>query len=119
MSEYPNVQSQQAPVPAQPSAAVYPQAVYDVVVRRPKGLSITSMVLGLVSIAAGFTFVIPVISLILGILGLRKEPAGRAMALTGVIISSLILLVWVVIIGAGILLGIGVFGAAASSSTGY
>lgn len=80
----------------------------------PKGLSITSMVLGLVSIALGFTFVVPVVGLILGIVGLQREPAGKGMALTGVILSGLILLVWVVIIGFFLLLSIGILGTAAT-----
>lgn len=72
----------------------------------PRGLSISSMVLGLVSIVFGFTFVVPLVSLILGIVGLRREPAGRGMALTGVIISGLILLGWVAIIGLFVALGL-------------
>jgi hypothetical protein len=87
--------------PPQPAPAYYAPA-YAVPVYAappaPKGMSIASMVLGLVSIAFGFTFVLPVVGLVLGIIGLRREPTGRGMALTGVIVSSLILLVWVIII---------------------
>ena len=80
----------------------------------PRGMSVASMVLGLVSIAFGFTFILPVVSLILGIVGIRREPAGRGMAITGVILSGLILAVWVLIIGAILVGGLLVAGSAAS-----
>ncbi|AAT89962.1 hypothetical protein ATY41_03255 [Leifsonia xyli subsp. xyli] len=80
----------------------------------PRGLSITSMVLSLVSIVFGFPGILPLISLILGIVGLRKEPAGREMALTGVILSSLILLVWVMIVAFVIVAAIAAAGIAAT-----
>lgn len=83
----------------------------------PKGMSIASMVLALVSIVFGFTFLLPITALILGIIGLRKEPAGRGMALTGVIISSLILLVWALIVILFLVVGLSVFGVAVSSQT--
>ncbi|WP_374008238.1 DUF4190 domain-containing protein [Leifsonia sp. LS-T14] len=84
----------------------------------PKGLSVASMVLGLISIAFGFTFVLPLIGLILGMIGLRREPAGRGMAITGVVLSGLILLAWVIIIGAIVIGGLLAAGAA-TSNPGY
>ncbi|WP_158861797.1 hypothetical protein [Leifsonia sp. AG29] len=84
--------------------------------REPKGLSITSMVLGLVSIAAGFTFVVPVVGLVLGVLGLRKEPAGRGMALTGAILCSVILSVWALLILGIMLISLLFLGGAAIST---
>lgn len=80
----------------------------------PRGLSITSMVLALVSIVFGFTFLLPLLSLILGFIGLKKEPAGRGMAITGVVISGLILLVWAAVFAVVIVIGIV---AAASAGT--
>ncbi|GIT80705.1 hypothetical protein LLS1_23740 [Leifsonia sp. LS1] len=104
--------------PAQPVhpayVAAYGVAVYPVAPPEPKGLSIASMVLGLVSLVAGFTFVVPLIGLILGIVGVRREPAGRGMAVTGIVISSLILLVWVVIIGMILFAGLLAAGGAAT-----
>ena len=82
----------------------------------PKGLSIASMVLALVSILFGFTFLVPIAALILGIAGLRKEPAGRGMAVAGVIISSLILLVWALILILFLVVGLSVFGVAVSQT---
>ncbi len=93
---YPENPQPGPPYPTAPNGG-YGQPVYPMpylAPPEPKGLSIASMVLALVSILAGFTFLVPITALILGIMGLRKEPAGRGMALTGVIVSSLILLVW-------------------------
>jgi len=62
----------------------------------PRGLSIASLVLGVVSLFFGFTFAVPVIGVILGWIGLRREPAGRGFALAGVWINGLILAFWIV-----------------------
>ncbi|MBF4566064.1 DUF4190 domain-containing protein [Plantibacter sp. VKM Ac-2876] len=107
---------QQQPYPQQygmqPYAPVYP-APYPYPASPPKGLSISSMVIGLVSLFFGFTFVLPVVGFVLGLMGLRREPAGRAMAITGVVLNGLFLLVWaalvlvwVFVIG-GLLAGVG------------
>lgn len=73
----------------------------------PKGLSITSMVLGLVSIVAGFTFLVPVVGLVLGIIGLRREPAGRGMAITGLVLNGLFVVGWALLIVFVFVLGAG------------
>ena len=57
----------------------------------PRGLSIASLVIGLVSIVLGYTFVLPIVGLILGVLGLKREPAGRGMAIAGIVINAIIL----------------------------
>lgn len=81
-----------APVPA----PVYMQPTYLVVAPPPRGMSVASMVLGLVSIVFGFTFVCPVVGLILGIIGIKREPAGRGMAIAGIIINAVILAGWAI-----------------------
>ncbi|WP_423920418.1 DUF4190 domain-containing protein [Frigoribacterium sp. 2-23] len=81
----------------------------------PRGLSIASMVLGLVSVFAGFTFVVPIIGFILGIVGLRKEPAGRGMAVTGLILNGLFVLGWAILVI--FVLGIGFLGIASVSTS--
>ncbi|MGO4679712.1 DUF4190 domain-containing protein [Microbacterium sp. 2MCAF23] len=106
---YPMVQH---PANGQP---YYPMPAY-LAAPEPKGLSIASMVLALVSIVFGFTFLVPIAALILGIAGLRKEPAGRGMAVAGVIISSLILLVWALILILFLAVGLSVFGVAVSQT---
>lgn len=64
----------------------------------PRGMSITSLVLGLVSIFSGFTFIVPIVGLVFGFLGLKREPAGRGMALAGVILNAVMLVGWIVVL---------------------
>ncbi|MDN5813663.1 MAG: DUF4190 domain-containing protein [Arthrobacter sp.] len=82
----------------------------------PRGMSIASMVLGIVSIFAGFTFVVPIVGLVLGIIGLQREPAGKGMAIAGLILNGLMLLGWLLLIAAIIFLG-GIFATMDYSST--
>jgi hypothetical protein len=79
----------------------------------PKGLSITSMVLGLVSIVLGFTFLVPVVGFVLGIVGIRREPAGRGMAITGLVLNGLFVIGWALVIVLVFVIGLG----AATTST--
>lgn len=95
--------------------AYYPMPTY-LAAPEPKGMSIASMVLALVSILFGFTFLVPIAALILGIAGLRKEPAGRGMAVAGVIISSLLLVVWALIVVVILVVGLSVFSVAVSQT---
>ena len=76
----------------------------------PQGLSVASMVLGLVSIFFGWTFLVPLLGLILGLIGLKKEPAGKGMSVTGVILNGLMITGWVLLVM--LLLGVGMFGTA-------
>ncbi|WP_395243545.1 hypothetical protein ACGGZK_15635 [Agromyces sp. MMS24-K17] len=55
------------------------------------GFSISSLVLGVVSIVAGFTFFLPAAGLVLGILALRREPSSRTMAIWGVVLNAVML----------------------------
>ncbi|MGX5695150.1 DUF4190 domain-containing protein [Agromyces soli] len=72
------------------------------------GFSIASLVLGLVSIFAGFTFLLPIGGLVLGIVGLQREPASRTMAIWGIVLNSVML--------AGVVLGgLGVFALGAAA----
>jgi hypothetical protein len=99
------------PMPMQPVG--YP--VYLVQPSPPRGMSIASMVLGLVSILFGFTFFLPLTGLILGIIGARREPTGRGMAVTGIVLNSLILAGWVIVVLFIILVGVIGTGAALTS----
>lgn len=60
-------------------------------VSETNGFSIASLVLGLVSIVAGFTFLLPLGGLVLGIVGLQREPASRTMAIWGIVLNSVML----------------------------
>ncbi len=105
MSQPPS-QSPSSPPPFPEGSAYPPQqppyspasAPWVVVPSQPKGFSVASMVLGLCSIFLGWTFIAPCIGLILGIVGLRREPAGKGMAVTGVILNGIMLLGWVVLV---------------------
>ncbi|WP_234407352.1 DUF4190 domain-containing protein [Microterricola viridarii] len=84
------------PTAAQPTAPQPPAAS----ATPTQWLSISSLVLGIGSIFAGWTFVMPVAGLVLGILALRREPASRTMAIWGVAVNGVVLL-------GGLLAGLG------------
>jgi len=91
--------------PAQPSGTPPTQGyVVGYQPAPPRGLSVASMVLGIVSIFFGFTFIVPLTGLILGFVGFRKEPAGHGMAIAGIILNGLVL-VGAIAIGLFLLLG--------------
>jgi hypothetical protein len=56
-----------------------------------RGFSIASLVLGLASIVAGFTFFVPVVGLVLGVMALKREPASRTMAIWGIVLNAIML----------------------------
>ena len=76
--------------PSIPAPTVSPVTV-------PRGLSVASFVLGMISLAFGFVFVVPVIGAVLGFMGLRTEPAGRGFALAGIWINLLITGFWLLV----------------------
>lgn len=83
----------------------------------PRGLSLTSMILGLVSLVlgAGFFIVPQIAGIILGHLGLGKEnPQGRAFAVTGLITNYLALVIF-----GGLYLLLIIIGSAGSSYSSY
>ncbi|TWX40551.1 DUF4190 domain-containing protein [Frigoribacterium sp. ACAM 257] len=66
-------------------------------------LSVTSLVLGIASVALSFTFVVPIVGVVLGVLGRRREPEGRTMALIGIVASAVMLLGSVAFVVVGLL----------------
>ena len=54
-------------------------------------LSIISLVLGITSIVTGQVILVPAAALVLGILGLKREPAGRTMAVWGLVTGGVML----------------------------
>lgn len=85
---------------------VYRAPVYPNAQQPQRGLAITAMVLGITSaIFAWALVVVPIIGLVFGFIALRREPAGRAMAITGLITSGLGLL-WVLLFYVLPLLGV-------------
>ena len=68
------------------------------------------MVVGIVSFFFGLTLVVPIVGLVLGFMGLKREPAGRTFALAGVwingvmlVLGAITLMLIVLVIGAGFL----------------
>ena len=81
-----------------PAGYAAPGAGYGYQAPPAKTLSLISMVLGIISIATlGSTFFTQIAAVVLGHIALNKEPAGRGMALAGLIMGY-------VTIGLGILL---------------
>jgi hypothetical protein len=79
-----------APVPVAPVAPVG-APVGAPLAEESRGFGISSLVLGLVSILAGFTLVVPAGGLVLGILALKREPASRTMAIWGIVLNGVML----------------------------
>jgi hypothetical protein len=78
-----------APFGSPPAAPAYGAPGYGP--PSPTGLSITSFVLGLVSIFFGFLFFVPLVGLVLGILAVKKEPKARGFAIAGIWINAIML----------------------------
>lgn len=54
------------------------------------GRSVASMILGILSIIGGFALVLPpIVGVILGHMGLKREPNGRGMAIAGLVMNYL------------------------------
>lgn len=98
-----------------PAAYLMPAVPVQFVQVQPKGFSITAMVLALVSIFFGFTFFLPIAALIFGIIGAKKEPAGRGMAIFGIVVGGIAALFWIALGG----LIFAFFGALFAGSASY
>ncbi len=81
----------------------------------PRGLSIASMVIGIASILFGWMLLAPVAGVVLGILGLRREPEGRPFAIAGIVLGGLALVGWLLVVLAFIGVIVGFLGLAASA----
>ena len=65
----------------------------------PRGRSVASLVLGIVSVVLWWIgalvpllpAVVPIVGLVLGILGVHREPAGRGFAVAGIWINGIVL----------------------------
>lgn len=76
----------------------YPQP-YSYAQPEPKGLSIASMVCGIAALVGFGFFLLPQIAaVVLGHLGLAREPAGRGFAIAGLVMGYVGLLIAVVVI---------------------
>jgi hypothetical protein len=59
-------------------------------------LSIISLVIGLASIVFGQTFFLPIAGIVLGFLGYRSEPQGRAFSVWGIVIGFVAIFGWII-----------------------
>lgn len=75
---------------AQPNP--YRQPSYYGVTAEPKGLSITSMVCGISSVILGWFLIPQLAAIITGHLALSREPSGKGMSITGLVLGYLCLL---------------------------
>lgn len=76
---------------------VYQAPAYGYLPHPARGLSITALVLGICSFVFAWTLVVvPIIGIVFGFIALRREPAGKAMAVAGLITSAIGLL-WVLL----------------------
>ena len=77
----------------------------------PKALSIASMVCGIASVILGWFLLPQVAAIVTGHLALRREPSGKGMSITGLVLGYLCLLgygaFWVFVIVAAAMYGTG------------
>ncbi|WP_144753631.1 hypothetical protein [Curtobacterium pusillum] len=62
------------------------------------GLGTASLVLGICSLLAGWTFVAPVIGLCLGVASRSREPLSRGRAGWGIFLNLVALAVWILVL---------------------
>ncbi|MFF1830009.1 DUF4190 domain-containing protein [Paenarthrobacter sp. NPDC058040] len=85
----------------------YGQPAYYAMPSQPKGLSIASMICGIATLVGFGFFILPQIAaVVLGHLGLKREPAGKGMAIAGLVMGyigvalALIWIIFIVVVGA-------------------
>lgn len=61
------------------------------------GLGTASLVLGICSLLAGWTFFAPIVGLCLGIASRRREPLARGRSGWGILLNLVALAIWIVL----------------------
>ncbi|MFJ3384842.1 MULTISPECIES: hypothetical protein [unclassified Curtobacterium] len=69
------------------------------------GLGTASLVLGVCSLLAGWTFFAPIVGLCLGIASRSREPLARGRAGWGILLNVIALAVWIVLVALFVGLG--------------
>jgi hypothetical protein len=100
----------QAAGPYGQAASPYGQPGYYGVPAEPKTLSIASMVCGIASVIMGFLLLPQVAAIVTGHMALKREPSGKGMSITGLVLGYLCLL------GYGALWLLAIIGLAIASS---
>lgn len=80
------------------------------------GLGTASLVLGICSLLAGWTFFAPVVGLCLGIASRSREPLARGRAGWGVFLNLVALAIWIVLVV--VFIAFGTFAAWQHATTG-
>jgi Domain of unknown function (DUF4190) len=78
--------------PYNQAAGPYSQPGYYGVPAEPKTLSIASMVCGIASVIMGFLLLPQVAAIVTGHMALKREPSGKGMSITGLVLGYLCLL---------------------------
>ena len=99
------------PSPYNQAAGPYGQPGYYGVPAEPKTLSIASMVCGIASVIMGFLLLPQVAAIVTGHMALKREPSGKGMSITGLVLGYLCLF------GYGALWLLAIIGLAVASST--
>lgn len=63
-----------------------------------RGMSIASLVLGLIALVFGISIIVQIVGLILGFVALGKEPEARGIAITGLVLNGITFIGWIVFI---------------------
>jgi hypothetical protein len=82
----------QPPSPYNQPAGPYGQPGYYGMPPEPKTLSIASMVCGIASVIMGWILLPQIAAIVTGHLALKREPAGKGMSITGLVLGYLCLL---------------------------
>jgi len=91
-SQFGQPQAYGQPAPYGQPYSPYGQQAYYGEPAQPKTLSIASMVCGIASVIMGWLMLPQIAAVITGHLALRREPSGRGMSITGLVLGYLCLL---------------------------
>jgi hypothetical protein len=61
-----------------------------------RNLSVIALVLGIASVLLGFTFLVPIAAIVVGVLGYRREPTGHAIAVWGIVLGAVMAFGWII-----------------------
>ena len=59
-----------------------------------RGFGIASLVLGATSLVAGWTFIAPIVGLVLGVMSRRREPDATGLATAGIVLNLVAIAGW-------------------------
>jgi hypothetical protein len=82
--------------PALPAAAAPATPAVAPVYAPPRNLSVIALVLGIASVLLGYTFIVPIAAIVVGVLGYRREPTGHTLAVWGIVLGAVMAFGWIV-----------------------